>query len=72
MPKGTCRDEATSNSEKIKPIVLAITALRLFEGINQSVTYLVSQQKIPLNKLFLKFRSNLLEEFRVNLKLVWP
>ena len=47
MPKGTCRAEVMSKSEKIKPIALAIIALRLSEGISQSVsqllTYLVSQ-----------------------------
>ena len=76
MIKGTCRATATSNSEKIKPVVLACFELRLSESISQSVTYSVSQYKIPLNKLFLKFRSNLLKAFRVNLKpffdLVWP
>ena len=30
--------EATSNSEKIKPIALAVIELRLSEGISQSVT----------------------------------
>ena len=37
MPKGTCQAEATSNSEKIKPIALAVIELRLSEGISQSV-----------------------------------
>jgi len=36
MPKGTSRAEATSNSEKIKPIALAVGELRLTEGISQS------------------------------------
>ena len=36
--KGTCRVEATSNSEKIKPVALAVIELRLSEGISQSVT----------------------------------
>ena len=35
--------EATSNSEKIKPVAIAIIELRLSEGIGQSVTYLLSQ-----------------------------
>ena len=35
MPKGTCRAKATSNSEKIKPIALAVIELRLSEGIDQ-------------------------------------
>ena len=47
MPKGTCQAEATSNSEKIKPIALAVIELRLSEGTSQSVsqllTYLLSQ-----------------------------
>jgi len=34
MPKGTSRAEATSNSEKIKPVALAIIKLRLSEGIS--------------------------------------
>ena len=43
MPKGTCQAEATSNSEKIKPVALAVIKLRLSGGISQSVTYLLSQ-----------------------------
>ena len=35
MPKGTSWVEATSNSEKTKPIALAVIELRLFEGISQ-------------------------------------
>ena len=35
MPKGTCRAEVTLNSEKIKPVVLAII---LSEGISQLLT----------------------------------
>ena len=61
MPKGTSRAKATSNSKKIKPVALAVIELRLFEGIRQS-------QKIPLDKLFLKFHSNLLKIFQVDLK----
>ena len=38
MPKGTSRAEATSNSENIKPVALAVIELRLSEGISQSVT----------------------------------
>jgi len=34
--KGTSRDEATLNSEEIKPIALAIIKLHLSEGISQS------------------------------------
>jgi len=36
MPKGTSRAEATSNSEKIKPVALAVIELRLSEGIRQA------------------------------------
>ena len=43
MPKGTCRAEATSNTEKIKPVALAVIELRLSEGISQLLTYLLSQ-----------------------------
>jgi len=42
VPKGTSRDEATSNSEKIKPIALAVIELRLSEGIRQAGRQLVS------------------------------
>ena len=41
--KGTCQAEATSNSEKIKPIALAVIELRLSEGISQLLTQSVSQ-----------------------------
>jgi len=36
MPKGTSWAEVTSNSEKIKPIAIAVITLRLTEGISQS------------------------------------
>jgi len=36
MAKGTSRAEATSNSEKINPIALAVVELRESEGISQS------------------------------------
>ena len=35
MPKGTSRDEAMLNSEKIKSIALAVIELHLPEGIRQ-------------------------------------
>ena len=39
MPKGTYRgDKMTSNSEKIKPVALAIIELRLSEDIRQAVS----------------------------------
>ena len=37
MPEGTSRAEATSNSEKIKPVALAVIELCLTEGISQEV-----------------------------------
>ena len=43
MTKGTSWAEVTSNSEKLKPVALAIIKLCLSEGISQSVTYLLSQ-----------------------------
>jgi len=36
VPKGTSQDEAMSNSEKIKPIALAVIELRLSKGIRQA------------------------------------
>ena len=59
LTKSTSPDEATLNSEEIKPVALAIIKLSLSEGISQSV----SQQKILLHRKFLKFHINL-----VNLK----
>jgi len=61
MPKGTFWAEATSNSEQIKPVAIAVIKLCLTEGISQLA---VSQRKIPLNK----FRGNFLKAFRVDLK----
>ena len=64
--------QATLNSERIKPIALAIIKLFLSEDISQSVrqsvSQSVSQQKTPLNKKILKFRSNLLKAFWVDQK----
>jgi len=37
MAKGTSQAEVTSNSEKIKPVALAIVELCKSEGIRQSV-----------------------------------
>ena len=42
MPKGTCRAESMSNSEKIKPVALAVIELHLSEGISQLLTYLLT------------------------------
>jgi len=51
MTKGTSQAEATSKSEKIKPVALAIVELHKFESIRQAV---VSQsvENILLNKIF--------------------
>jgi len=38
MPKGTSRVEAMLNSEKIKPIALAVITLRWSEGISKLVS----------------------------------
>ena len=45
MPKGTSRDEATSNSEKIKPVTLTVIELCLSEGIRQAVSQSVENSK---------------------------
>ena len=37
MPKGTSRAETTLNSEKIKPVALAVIELCFSEGTSQSV-----------------------------------
>jgi len=42
MPKGTSRAEATSKSEKIKPVALAVIELCWSEGIRQLVNQSVS------------------------------
>jgi len=42
IAKGTSRAEATSNSEKIKFVALAIVELHESEGISQSVNQVVS------------------------------
>jgi len=43
MAKGTSQSEVMLNSEKIKPIALAIVELCESEGISQSVSQSVSQ-----------------------------
>ena len=72
MPKGTSWAEATSNSEKIKPVALAVIKLCLTEGISQavskSVNQAVSQKKIPFNNFIKKCRGNFLKAFWVDLK----
>jgi len=49
-PKGTSLDEATLNSEEIKPVTIAIIELRLSEhiskGVSQSVIRKFDQIKI--------------------------
>ena len=44
LAKGTPRDEATLNSEEIKPVAIAIIELRLSEGISKSVSQSVSRK----------------------------
>ena len=44
MPKGTSRAEVTWNSEKVKPVALAVMELYLSEGISQLLTYSVSRK----------------------------
>jgi len=58
MPKGTCQAEATSNSEKIKLVVLAVIELCLPEDISQAVSQALKQSvsvKIPLNNSIATF-----------------
>ena len=43
IPKGTSRAKATSNSEKIKPVAIAVIELRLSGGISQSGSQAVRQ-----------------------------
>ena len=64
MPKGTSWAKVTLNSEKIKPIVLAVIELHLTEGISQSVR----QSQSVYRKFRKKFCSNLMKAFWVNLK----
>ena len=44
MPKGTSWAEAMSNSEKIRPVALAVIELRLSEDVSQSVSQAVSRK----------------------------
>ena len=56
MPKGTCPAEATPNSEKIKPIALAVIELRLSEGIIQFLSKSVTRKfclTIKKKKIFI-------------------
>ena len=48
MPTDISQAEATSNSEKIEPVALAIIELCLTKGISEAV----SQKKILFNKYF--------------------
>jgi len=43
MAKGTSQAEVTSNSEKIRPVALAIAELRESEGTRQAGRQLVNQ-----------------------------
>ena len=64
MPKGTSRAEAMLNSEKFKPIASSYAGGKALGTDSQSV----SQYKIPLNKIFVKFCGNFLKAFPVNPK----
>ena len=55
----TCQDKASSNSEKSKPIALAVIKLCLSEGIRKA-----GSRKFQIKKKL----NNLLEAFRVVLK----
>ena len=44
MPKDTSRAEATSNSENIKPVAIAIIELQLSEGTSQAVSQSVTRK----------------------------
>ena len=50
MPKGS-RAEAMSNSEKIKPVALAVIELQLSEGISQSIRQSVENSIKFLNSV---------------------
>ena len=50
--------ETMSNSEKIKPVVLAVIELHLSEGIGQSVILAVSQS-VGKKKLFHNYNKKL-------------
>ena len=63
MPKGTSQAEVKLNSEKIKPVALAVIELRLLEGVSQLVRQSVSR-KFFIIYIFL----NSVKGFRVNLK----
>ena len=72
MPKGTSWDEAMSNSEKIKPIALAVIELCFPEGIGQEGRQAGRQaerQSVEnFTEYFFKFHNNLSEAFRIILK----
>ena len=50
MTKSTSRSKMTLNSEKIKPVALAVNELLCFsEGISESIIYILSQWKVVLD-----------------------
>ena len=59
------QDEVASSSEGTKPVALSIIELCLAEGINQLTQ--LSRKFSQIKKI--KFHNNLLEGFRVNLKI---
>jgi len=66
MPKDTFQAEATSNSEKIKPVALTVIKLCWSEGIRQLVSQSVSRKFCQIKNL--KFHDKLLKAFQVDLK----
>jgi len=56
MAKDTSWAKVTSNSEKIKPVALAIVELRESEGIRQTVSW--SVENLVLKNKFKKNHSN--------------
>ena len=51
MPKGTSWAEETPNSEKLKPVALAVIELCLSEGISQSVTQSSVENSVKCNSV---------------------
>ena len=74
IPKGTCWAEAMLNSEKIKPIALAVIELRLSEGISQFLIYLLTysvSRKFHLINFFKNSVATCWKRFGSIWKLVW-
>ena len=65
IPKSTCWAEVMSNSDKIKPVTLAVIELRLSKGIRQAVSW---SEENSIELIFFLNCSNLLKAFKVILK----